>query len=435
MPNVIKLFPNGQPEPDEPKKKDKPKGQRKDGLVQVTKSFGRLPDGRRDVKVFYGKTMKEAKAKRDAYVRDREEGLIHEDLDITVSQWVDRWKSLYKANLKYSNNENYDSHIKRLKACKITDKVKLGDMRMRDVREAHLHKALFETEGMSLSTIRKYNMVIRQIFGKARRNKIIRDDPSEDLILPEGTSETHRALERWEAECILENYHEHRTGHWIMIMMMAGLRSGELYALKWGSVNLRDRELTVYEAAERKGNRIEDKDSTKTEAGMRVLPICDPLYEALERIPEEDRHGYVAKSAKGKQVTASAFSRGIDGFLLAMTRVLRGEPVKQQGRRPKPKTEKEKEEEAKKPKMDFRPHDLRHTFATMLYDAGVDVKSAQYYLGHEDISTTMNLYTHLSEEKEKKARAAFVGFLDGWLKTDAKKEGENALENENPEKS
>lgn len=427
---VIELFPGAQPE--EKKKDKKPKGYRKDGQKQVSKDYGRLPNGKRDRKVFYGKTLKEAEAKRDAYTRDREEGLIHEDLDITVGEWVDRWKKLYKANLEYSNNQNYDSHIKRLKACMVSEKQKLGDMRMRDVREAHLHKALYETEGMSTSTIRKYNMIIKQIFVKARRNKIIRDDPSEDLTLPEGTADSHRALERWEVECILNNYHEHRTGHWMMLMMMAGLRSGELYALKWESIDLENREITVHEAAERKGNRIEDKDSTKSEAGMRVLPICDPLYESLLRIPEAARGGYVAKSAKSKQMTASAFSRGLDGFLLAMTRVLRGEDVKQQGRRPKAKTAAEIEIEAKKPKLDFRPHDLRHTFATMLYDAGVDVKSAQYYLGHKDISTTMNLYTHLSEEREKKARAAFIGFLDGWLKPDEKKEGENALENDNP---
>lgn len=412
---VVKLFPNGSPGFDEPDKKSKPKGLRKDGLVQVTKSFGRLPNGKRDTKVFYGKTLKEAKAKRDAYIHEREEGLIHEDKDITVSEWIDRWKSLYKANLKFKNEQNYINQIKRLKAC-VIGKTTLGEMRMRDVREAHLQKALFETEGMSTSTINKFGMVTKQIFKKARKNKVIRDDPSEDLVKPEGTEETHRALERWETECILENYYEHRSGLWVMIMMLAGLRSGELFALKWSSVDLENRHLVVKESAERKNNQVKDKDTTKTEAGMRILPICDPLLEAFQRVPVESRNGYVAISAKGGQLTISAFRRGMNGFFLAMTRALRGEPIKQQGRRPKPKTEEEIWKEAKKPHLEFLPHDLRHTFATILYDAGVDVKSAQYYLGHVDIKTTMNLYTHLSKERENKARIALVGFLDSWLK-------------------
>ena len=51
----------------------------------------------------------------------------------------------------------------------------------------------------------------------------------------------------------------------------------------------------------------------------------------------------------------------------------------------------------------FTAHQLRHTYATMLYDAGVDVKSAQKFLGHSDIQVTLKIYTHLSEGKEQAA--------------------------------
>lgn len=411
---VIELFPNVKSVPDEPKKKDKPKGQRKDGLVQVTKSFGRLPDGRRDVKVFYGKTMKEAREKRDAYVKEREGGMSLADKDLTVGEWIDRWKELYKSNLSYTNERQYKSHIKRIKNTQI-GKITLSQMRMRDVRDAHLQKVLNTAVGMSKSTIHKLDIILKQIFSKARKNKIIWDDPSEDLEPPVGTVGSHRALERWEIDCILENYHEHRAGIWVMIMMLVGLRPGELAALQWHHVNLKKRSITVHQSAERKGNRMEDKDKTKSAAGMRVLPICDPLLTALLRVPDDERVGYVALSAKGKQLTESAIDRGWDGFELAMTRILRSEPIKQMGKRPKDRTPEEQAAIDALPKLDCRPHDMRHTFATALYDAGVDVKSAQYYLGHSDIRVTMELYTHLSEEKEKKSRAALIGFLDGWL--------------------
>lgn len=111
-----------------------------------------------------------------------------------------------------------------------------------------------------------------------------------------------------------------------------------------------------------------------------------------------------------------------------MTRILNNEEVDQKGKR---KDIEEKRPAKGKPKVvsdsvpdspekerkvfRFQPHDLRHTFATALYDAGVDVKSAQYYLGHADIRVTMDLYTHLSEEREKKSRAVLISFLDGWL--------------------
>ena len=48
----------------------------------------------------------------------------------------------------------------------------------------------------------------------------------------------------------------------------------------------------------------------------------------------------------------------------------------------------------------FTAHQLRHSYATMLYDADVDVKTAQKLLGHADFGVTMKIYTHLSSEKE-----------------------------------
>jgi len=57
------------------------------------------------------------------------------------------------------------------------------------------------------------------------------------------------------------------------------------------------------------------------------------------------------------------------------------------------------------------PHMLRHTYATMLYNAGVDVKSAQKFLGHADLNMTLKVYTHLSEEREQAAIDAMNGYL------------------------
>ena len=57
-------------------------------------------------------------------------------------------------------------------------------------------------------------------------------------------------------------------------------------------------------------------------------------------------------------------------------------------------------------------HMLRHTYATMLFDANVDVKSAQKFLGHADVEVTLSIYTHLTKYKEDKAIAALNGHLD-----------------------
>ena len=59
----------------------------------------------------------------------------------------------------------------------------------------------------------------------------------------------------------------------------------------------------------------------------------------------------------------------------------------------------------------FTAHQLRHTYATMLYDAGVDVLTAKELLGHTDIKTTLDIYTHLSKERRLKSVTTFDDFV------------------------
>lgn len=379
-------------------------------LVHVYGSYGRDKYGRRIRKKFSGKTEAEALLKRATYEQERALGIPDYSDSITVSEWVEMWRRTYKSELRGTNKQMYDGAISRL----LDD---IGSMRMASVRNIHLQNSLMKMAGKSESATTKYRMVLQQIFKKARQNKIIREDPAEELDLPKARqSDGHRALERWETEHITENWTEHRTGVWMMIMLYAGLRRSEMIALNWDSVDLDGRNIFVHRAAEIVSNQSVVKELTKTEAGKRTVPICEPLYVALSSIPKKKRKGPVCLSAHGKQISQSAFDRGMDGFNLAMERILNGEPPNQQGRRPKRETAEESIDNRKNQKtFSIKAHDLRYTFATALYDAGVDVKSAQYYLGHSDVRTTMNIYTQLSEERKNISRKQMITFLDNWL--------------------
>ena len=163
-----------------------------------------------------------------------------------------------------------------------------------------------------------------------------------------------------------------------------------MMALRWDAVNLDARTLEVREVAVIKGNGVKIEARAKTDAGLRILPICQVLYAALLEVPEDKREGFVCRSASGNQLTESAVARGLDTFCKVLERILNGEPPTQRGRRTdieRKKAEKEKNLPAlaERKKFEFTAHDLRHTYATALYDAGVPVKAAQYFLGHADI--------------------------------------------------
>lgn len=385
-------------------------GERPDGLVQVSIQNGFRPDGKPNRKYFYGHTRAEAIQKRDAY-KATLVGHKHNP-HMTLSQWVDAFKASYRTNVNPAYLSIDDVPYNRLVKT-------LGYMPIQDIRETHLQQALNEVKGMSYSTADKYRQCIKRVFLKAQKNKIIRDNPAEGLILPPSTRGTHRALEREEIELILQHWNNPYApaGLWILIMLLTGLRKGEMIALDWSAIDLGNRTLAVRQTAVANKNKITIEQRAKSDAGLRVIPVCSALFDALSSIPTDQRTGFVCKSAQGKLLTPQAAKRGLEQFCAVMTRIVNNQPAENPVRLSAGK-KKEAEELKQSPAYQvftFRYHDLRHTYATALYDAGVPVKAAQYFLGHADIRITLDLYTHLSREREHASRQQLIQLFDSWV--------------------
>lgn len=379
--------------------KRKRKGERADGLIQRVLEVGRKPDGSRDRKYFYGHTVAEAERKRDEYKAHMQSG-SHYAKDITVGAWVEIFKATYRPNVDPARLASDDVPYNRLIS-------EFEFVPMIAVTEADLQASLNRLAGTSYSNCDKYRQAIKRVFLRARKNKIIADNPAEDLVLPPNTRGTHRALEPWEVQHILAHWNDDglRGGLWVLLMLFCGLRRGELIALDWEAVDMGKRLLHVEQVAVIRSNQPEIVQRAKSEAGIRTIPIATPLYNALDAIPAASRRGAICLSSRGQRLSESAFTRGLEAFCAALERILNGEPARAPGKRTdligKPKLQ-----------FSFRAHDLRHTFATMLYDSGVDVKTAAYLLGHADIRVTMEIYTHLSREKRSTSEQLMLTYLD-----------------------
>lgn len=374
----------------------KRKGERSDGRIQISLDIGYNAEGKRIRKYFYGKTRIEAERKKELYLRDSQRKYAS---TMTVSQWIDEYLSAYrtKVNPLYSSQD--DVPYNRIKK-------EIGTRPISMVREIDLQALLNKTAGMSFSTCSKYLQAIKRVFKKARKNGLISDDPAEDLVMPTYTKGTHRALTPGEISLILKYWNEPKNygGLWVLLMLFCGLRRGEMMALDWSAVDLAARTLTIRQTAVINSNQIVIEQRAKTDAGIRILPIPDYLYAALVAVPV--KKGFVCISPQGKPLTESVVSGGLKRFNSVVNRMERGEPPVQRGRR----TDKTPEPP---PTFHIRYHDLRHTYATLLFNAGVDVKTAAYLLGHSDINVTMKIYTHLSEERKTASTQALTAYLDG----------------------
>lgn len=353
--------------------------------------------GKRLRKAFYAKTLKEARAKLEEYKTAQKTGLDIASAKNTLSEWIGTWLDIYGQRAGYKQNETVRADAKRLSQA-------LGHLTMEAIRPAHIQPFADSYAGMSKSFVDKLRGTTSRIFRDAVANRIITFNPLDGVQWNHGGAGTHRMLEKWEIAHISTNWQVHRTGRWAMLMMYAGLRRGEALALRWEDIDWEHNIIHVRRAVHFEGN-CPVLGTTKTETSVRDVPMFPVLRRCLQM--HDANEVYVCSSAAGKLVTDSVWKASWTAFNNAMTNILNGDtatPVSP-GRR----------SDLDKPgRKQFRvqAHDLRHTFCSLLYDAGVDVLTAQKLMGHATPEITMRIYTHLSEEHRESDIEKATAYLE-----------------------
>lgn len=185
-------------------------------------------------------------------------------------------------------------------------------------------------------------------------------------------------------------------GYPAMIMLYCGLRRGELLALRWSDVDLEKDTITVNKAVEILTNQATIK-PPKSKARFRTIPIPSILHDVLDEV-KGNKDELVCPSKNGEVMTGSAWSSAWYSYMNHLNLYCGGKNAS----RSSPRIQAFEK---------FSAHMLRHTYATMLYDAGVDIKSAQYFLGHASIELTLSIYTHLTPYKVDQAIGSFNAHL------------------------
>jgi integrase len=403
-----------------------PRKRRADGRMQVQIDLGVI-DGKRRRKYFYGKTLKEAREARDAWKAEQERRarVIVADADVTVAQWSAMWVESIKGTVQDTTYKARESAIREQNA--FTFKTSsgspalFGSMRVIDVRPIHVQTYMRSLAEMSKGTISMRRFVLKSILNAAVANSIIDRSPWQDIKSPRGTYKGHRALDDDEQKMIRDTWDGHRAGIWALSMLYTGMRREELAALDVADIDFSAGQIRIHAASVLKERgRIKE---TKTEAGNRTIPILAPLLEPLRAFVGGKKSGAVFVSAAGEPLAEIAYKRAWESYMRYLNLCAGGTDAK----RTKNENGKAAWIPAKIVTKPFTAHDLRYTYATILYDAGVDVKTAAVLLGHSDITVTMKIYTQLSVRKQQQGIDALVAYANGIdaVQTGAKVANEN----------
>lgn len=313
---------------------------------------------------FYGRTEAEALAARDDYKKELSYGKPE-----LLSDYAAKWLSAYKGHLI---DESYNEHVRTINRFIET----VGDKPLHKYTQTDIAKYYQTCVGRSASYCDKARLTISGLFRAAYADGLIQREPTISIKPPKGYKGTHRAITPEERVIIHKLQHRFRPA--IMTMLYAGLRRGEVSALNIErDVDFTRKTITVREAIYFDKQGQPTHKLPKTQAGIRTVPLLDILAAELKGIS-----GLVATTAKGEPMTEKAFTAAMQSYNNVLNKL------------------------RKSPGIDIRAHDLRHSFCTMLYDAGVDIKSAMLWMGHASQKTTMEIYTHLTDTRRTEAEKA-----------------------------
>lgn len=334
---------------------------RADGRYSKQVTIGKK-DGKPIKKTVYGKTEKELDKNYRELMFLIDRNVILDTQSFTLGQLKDEWYRIKKEGQIRRNTElSYKSILKRMES--------LNDMKVKDVKRYHIEKLVSEIqkEGYT-NTARTTLKMLSNIFDYAIENDIIYKNPCFGLTAKH-TMKKKRPLTDTE-KTILDNMKVTvKEKAFICLLRYTGIRRGELFALQKKDIDKDKMIIHISKTVVDNNGKPYVQDLPKTQAGDRYIPIfltlAKPLFDYIDTVDD-----YLFLNKRGNMMASASMYLMFNNLVKKLGL---GE--------------------------DLTMHCFRHGFVTDCYYAGVDVLTTQSWVGHDDISTTLNIYTHLDKEK------------------------------------
>lgn len=330
-------------------------------------------------------TLAEARAWRSETQTGVRRGTLRAPANTTVQETAeDLTAGMKSGRIRTRSGDRYKPSAIRSYEAALRDHIvpHLGRTRLADVHHRDVQRIADDllAEGRDPSTIRNALMPLRVIFRRAVEDGDLAVNPCTHLRLPAVRGRRERIASPDEAQRLLAALPERDRPIWATALY-AGLRRGELMALRWEDIDLAGGVIRIERAYDDKG-RVEIE--PKSRAGLRAVPIVGALRDALvEHKAREgrDRGLVFGSSAETPFQPSTVWRRSHTSWLRAGL-----EPL--------------------------GLHEARHTFASVLIAAGVNAKAITTYMGHASVQTTYDLYGKLMPGSESEAAALVDAYLN-----------------------
>ena len=351
------------------------------------------PDtGKRIIKNVLGKTQAEAKEKLKAAVEQAQQVDITRTDEYTVATWLRTWYDLYaQPNIRQATADRYKLMIETYTIPRI-GKIKLKKLTSRDLQK--MYKNLMEhgrvntksghgNPGLSNTTVRSVHLMLHSAFERAVKERLIARNPTDDCIAPKVQKVEMKTLRPEHLKAYLDAADARGVLPMFYLELVSGLRKGELVALLWDDLDIQNRTISVSKQYIKNPSGKLTLSRPKTETSVRRVSIPQEAVDLL--IQEHKKH---PENPYMFPATATGEMYYPDSVVKLHEKILRDAGLEH-----------------------IRFHDLRHTFATLALQNGVDIKTVSSMLGHYDAGFTLRTYTHATRQMQDQAAETMGNFM------------------------
>ncbi len=322
---------------------------RPDGLYEAIRTI----NGKR--KAFRGRSPQEVEQKMIAYKGEAERGRLFREV-------AEEWEEIHFPTLAPNTLKGYRPASRRAIE-------HFGDTPIRQIKAPDIKRFINEfaragkgQASRAQKTVTNQLLVLNLIMGYAAENGEIDFNPCANVSIPKDLSKKRREAASSADEAKVKN----AADVWLLpyFILYTGLRKGEALALTYGDIDLKKKIIHVTKSVYHISNKPYIK-KPKTEAGIRIVPILDPLTPKIPKRRKKEL--YLFSDDGGKTpLTEMQYQKHWERFVEATG-------------------------------ITCTAHQLRHSFATMLFECGIPVKDAQDLLGHSTAAMTQDIYTHIRD--------------------------------------
>ena len=337
--------------------------------IQIMDGF--KSDGRRNIRSFSGKTQKEAKEKRDEYLRKKAAGILTGH-DMRFEEWADIWYEHHKDNVTATTQEGYKYTLRILKDH--FGRRKLAEIKTMDV-EQFLRK--LRKDGRASSYIAQCRGMLHQIMNKAVANDFLVKNPVAFAEkMRKQPPKEKEAFTADEMRILFRELPDDRIGWSIRLLLATGMRTQELLGLEPRHIAADGSSINIAQAVVRVKGTVAIG-TPKSFDSYRTIPIPEMVRYCARNLRNTENKFIWEAGKPGMPCSPSHFR---DQFKKALEKI---EGVRV-----------------------LTPHCCRHTFVSQMQALGVDIETIQNIVGHAEIDMTRH-YLHVQEPKRLEAAQRF----------------------------